>query len=312
MYPLLPFLLLPYTRLELPGWGKLLELTGAYVPVDDPTWRTAPRVTTRGKSHGYLMRLELSDFAQRTTFFLGRYSEIGVQSVLDATLRPGDRFVDIGSNIGMFTLHARSLIGASGKIDCFEPNPECVRMLREHLEINDIQNVTIHACGLAETAGEMRLNLPSSHSGHATFADVAQPLGAIEVRVCIGDDLLMDGRRVDVIKIDVEGFELNVLRGLQRTLQAWNPILITELLEVHLHRAGTCAAAVAELLGGLGYIPYGIGYVRKGRGHELVLLASTEGFCDVVWIHPKDRRSGPLSALVRDPSAISGKIRGRI
>ena len=57
------------------------------------------------------MELELSDWAERYTFFLGRYYEMGVQRVLDAILMPGDRFVDIGANIGMIALHARSLIG---------------------------------------------------------------------------------------------------------------------------------------------------------------------------------------------------------
>jgi tRNA G37 N-methylase Trm5 len=68
---------------------------------------------------------------------------MGVQRVLDAILLPGDRFVDIGANIGMTTLHAHSLIGSTGRIDCFEPNPECIEGLRRHLQINKIKNVAM-------------------------------------------------------------------------------------------------------------------------------------------------------------------------
>jgi hypothetical protein len=70
----------------------------------------------------------------------GRYYELGVTRVLDFLLRPGDKFVDIGANIGMITLHARFLERAKGRIDCFEPNPECVEALQEHLSINGINN----------------------------------------------------------------------------------------------------------------------------------------------------------------------------
>ena len=235
MYPRLPFLVLPYTRAELPGWRIPLALTGGLVSVADTRWQNAPKVTIRGKDHGYLMELELSDWAERYTFFLGRYYEMGVQRVLDAILMPGDRFVDIGANIGMITLHARSLIGSTGRIDCFEPNPECVERLRRHLQINNIENVTIHTCALSDKVGNSNLNLSSEHSGTATLTEVDEVKRTLPVTVCVGDDLLMEGPRINVMKVDVEGYEMKVLKGLARTLEKFRPIIITELIEAHIH-----------------------------------------------------------------------------
>ncbi len=62
MYPKLPFLLIPYVRLELPGWGKLLDLTKVRGYKNDSYWNTAPTKTIKGKWHGYSMQLRLSRF----------------------------------------------------------------------------------------------------------------------------------------------------------------------------------------------------------------------------------------------------------
>jgi FkbM family methyltransferase len=299
MYPRLPFLILPYTRAELPGWRIPLKLTGGLVPIADTRWQNAPRVTIRGKNHGYLMELELSDWAERCTFFLGRYYEMGVQRVLDAILMPGDRFVDIGANIGMITLHAHSLIGSTGRIDCFEPNPECVERLRRHLQINNIRNVAIHTCALSDQVGNLNLNLSSEHSGTATLTEVGEVKRTLPVKVCVGDDLLIEGPRINVMKVDVEGYEMKVLTGLERTLKKSKPIIITELIDSHLDRAGSSVADVTKLLGILGYAPMGIGSARKGVRHRLTLSSSLNACNDAVWIHADDPRSAHLSQFIR-------------
>lgn len=299
MYPLMPFLLLPYARAELPAWGRLLKMTQVICAIDDTRWKEAPAAIIRGKNHGYVMRLELSDWAQRLTYFLGRYYELGVQRVLDLVLAPGDRFVDIGANIGMIMLHARSLVGSTGRIDCFEPNPECVAVLREHLKLNDIDNVTIHGFALSDQPGEMFLSLTSDHSGTGTLARVERAKQSILVSVRVGDDILMDGRPINALKIDVEGFELRVLCGLRHTLEMFKPIVITELIESQSNKVGTSIVEVSSLLKCLGYVPFGIGEVRKGLRHELALFRTTDNSSDAVWVHPTNKRSTALVRYVR-------------
>src|SRR5690242_13564500 len=103
--------LLPYSRLELPGWGKLLRLCGA---MNRTGWEGAPVRTIRGKKHGYLMPLDLSNWSERLTYFLGRHHEIFTSLFLEAAVRPGETFIDVGGNIGMITLHAAALVGPAG------------------------------------------------------------------------------------------------------------------------------------------------------------------------------------------------------
>jgi FkbM family methyltransferase len=296
MHPRLTFLLLPYTRAELPAWGKLMKwmVIGPRGSPAKPEWQTLPAVIVRGKCHGYLMKLDRSDWAQRFTYFLGRYYELGVQRVMDVLLRPGDSFVDIGANIGMITLHARHLVGAAGRIECFEPNPECVEAIREHLRINGIENAIVHPCALSDSNGSLLLKLTSDHTGTATLAEVgSDAVRSMTVDVRIGDEMI--GTVPRLIKIDVEGFELQVLRGLRHTLSKYKPFLLTELSESLFARAGTSVAEVAGFLFDLGYAAFGIGTARKIFRHELVLSplapdGDFSSFTDVLWAPPERRQ----------------------
>ena len=291
MHPRLAFLILPYTRAELPGWSRVMRLVGYGTALGGATpmsaeWKAMPKAIVRGKWHGFDMKLDRSDWAQCSTYFLGRYCELGVQRCLDQLLHEGDTMVDIGANIGMIALHARSLVGKTGRVVCFEPNPECAASIEEHMKMNGIRNVEVRRCALAATPGTLTLNLTSEHSGTATLAPVkGKIVKSIQVPVRIGDDEL---ERVapKVIKIDVEGFELQVLQGLRKTLAKHKPFLITELVDDHLARAGTSADEVHEFLQEFGYSPYGIDTRRSPIRHDVVLrprAAPSPEFSDWLW-----------------------------
>jgi FkbM family methyltransferase len=224
-------LVLPYTRRGPPAWGRLLALAGVESRrLDSSTWTQAPTVTLRGKTHGFLMRLDLSNGAERRTFFIGRHDELHLQRLLAELLRAGDRMLDVGANVGMITLCASRLVGSSGRVESFEPDPDCVRWLEDNPRLNDIRNVVIHRMALAEPPSRMTLRLQTSraarsrHWGTGTLAPVAEPaddviVGAYRVDVARGDDIVGADRRhaVSAIRLDVEGFELNALKGLRET-----------------------------------------------------------------------------------------------
>lgn len=290
MHPRLSVLALPLTRVEVPKWPKLIELVSSDWDAGfKGPWQGRAKVVVRGKRHRQLMNLDLSDWAQRMTFFIGRYYELGVLETLDLLLRPGDRFVDIGANIGMITLHARSLVGEAGRIDCFEPNPDCVAAIHANLALNSIANVVVHPCGLGEHAGPMTLHLTSEHTGTATLADTGgDTVRAFTVAVEVGDEALAEAPRA--IKIDVEGFELQVLRGLRRTLAAYAPFVITEVVESQLARAGASIPELVSLFAEQGYKVYGIDVRRDRFRHHLALkeigsVAEFASFKDVLWAH---------------------------
>ncbi len=291
MYPRLPFILLPYARLELPAWGKLLSVSKVICQINDDRWRDAPTKIIRGKSHKYLMHLDLSNWSQRLTYFVGRYYEFGIEQLLRVVLKPGDRFVDVGANIGMISLLAARLVGENGIVEAVEPNPSCIELLQRSILINRIRNINLYPVGFSDVTSLVNLKFTSEHSGTATMADTSEVIGSVEVKAVVGDDVLANGARpCKLIKIDVEGYEMKVLRGLQNTIRTSSPLLITEFIESQLRRAGSSRKNMLDFLQDLDYSPYYIMMRRSRFGRYSPMLvpfnsvSDVSGSNDVLWI----------------------------
>lgn len=289
-YPRLPFAALPLTRLEVPGWGRLLRALRISVPPGDLTWRDAPTVTMRGKAHGYLMELELHDWAERMTFFLGRYYELPQQLLLERVLRPGDRVVDVGGNIGMWSLLAARRVGLTGLVETFEPNPACQRRIRRSLDINGISWVRLHPFGLSDEPATLALTVVNNHTGVGTFTTVSPGderavSDRVEARVLRGDDALEAGRPIRLIKIDVEGFETRAVRGLRGTIERDRPLVVLEMIDSLLRKAGSSACELFDMMRSLGYSAQSLGTKRRGLRQVLDLRAidAPPGSGDVLW-----------------------------
>jgi FkbM family methyltransferase len=299
MHPRLAFLILPLVRLELPGWGRLLQLFKVSGISNYDLWAEAPTKTMRGKWHSYQMKVDLANWSDRLTYFLGRYYDLEIQLVMQQVLQPGDRFIDIGANIGMITLHGAALVTESGRVDSFEPNPECCQRIQDTLAMNQIQHVHLHPVGLSDQPGTLTLSVITDTSGMGTLAapredDQNLISQRFEVTVQVGDNLILpEPTPVKLIKIDVEGFELNVLRGLEKTLTAWHPIVVTEVVQDWLERAGTNRTQLYQFMQSLGYSPYGLTTRRQFLQHQLLLAPIAEEsvenaeFTDFLWLHPK-------------------------
>lgn len=243
--PRLAFLFRPYIARELPGWGRLFSGLGIH-GVDNASglWRDAPTLTIRGKAHGYRMPLDLRDDVMRAVYFLGRYYDLGVQLAIDAVATPGSTFVDVGANIGMTVLHAASRVGPSGRVIAFEPQPACCERIRSVLALNGIRHVEVINAGLSDTPGQLTLKVVGGGTIMASF--VPDPSTSVReeitAQILVGDRALEGKIGADpVIKIDVEGFELNCLRGLTATIDRCRPVFITEVEPGNLARAGASA-----------------------------------------------------------------------
>jgi len=309
-YPRRAFLALPFTRLELPGWGPLARSLSAIVPAGSGAWRGAPVMHIRGKVHGYRMELHLEDWAERLTYFLGRYYEDHLQRLLAAALAPGDRFVDVGGNIGMITLLGAKAVGPQGEVQTFEPNPDCLERLRAVLALNRIDWVEVLPLGLSDQEEEAVLTVVSRDTGVGTFAPLAaeehEITGRMTLHLVRGDSILLANEKpVRLIKIDVEGFEIRALRGLEQLIARDRPLIVTEVIDRQLRRAGTSATELFALMHTLGYEGQSVDLVRRGWSRELCLLRvrtpeECRGLNDVLWTHPDDASGQALLAAWRD------------
>jgi FkbM family methyltransferase len=163
----------------------------------------------------------------RTDDSLGRVLAISgvwepnVTAAFMRTLTPGDVCVDIGAHIGYYTLLASKLVGASGHVYAFEPSPTSYSALQANLRRNDATNVTAIQAAVGETEGTAELYEGSgTNTGGATTQAVLaerralrDPV-AVDVRPVTAAIPTADLRRLRVVKIDVEGAEVAVLRSL--------------------------------------------------------------------------------------------------
>jgi FkbM family methyltransferase len=183
------------------------------------------------------------------------HPEPGLRDLLLPRLRPGAFFVDVGANIGLYTVAAGYAVGQSGHVLAVEPTPRTAAVLTQNIRLNGLRErgvVTVAQLAAGETRGRARLGTHIEDSGHNSLFPTGDEDEVVEVDVVPLDDLVGEGRPVDVVKIDVEGAELAVLRGMRRVAAA-NPdiVVFAELAQEHLVRAGTSVegllAGAAEL-----------------------------------------------------------------
>lgn len=149
-----------------------------------------------------------------------------------AILRKGDIFLDIGANIGWFTLLATTLIGNTGQVHAFEPRKPTVDYLRRSIALNELDSiVTIHEVGLdlEERDHCLAWERGTPNPGHSALYEGAagDKLETMAIHVTTLDKI--DLPKVDFIKIDVEGAEMNVFLGGAETITAHRPVILSEL-----------------------------------------------------------------------------------
>ena len=201
-------------------------------------------------------------------------------------LRPGDLFGDIGANIGSYTLLASAVAGAQSL--SVEPIPAAAAYLRGNIAINDIQMLAeCHLCAAGRENGTLLVTTHIDSANHVvTAADEGSP--QLEVQVLTLDGLFV-GRVPLLIKLDVEGFELEVLQGAGKLLQS--PALRALIVELNgnCHRYATSEQDIDLYLVSYGFRPYRYEpFQRKLTGLQQVgLTGNTIYVRDPDWIRDR-------------------------
>jgi FkbM family methyltransferase len=183
--------------------------------------------------------------------------EPGLACALQNAIQPGMVIVDVGANIGLYTLIAARLTGYSGKVISFEPSPRIFALLRDNVQVNGFLEsgiIDLRQVALSDSSGVAPFTVYPKDSGHSTLFRGPEGCQQIEVQTDTLDRALSAIPKVDVIKIDAEGAEPFILRGMRETLKR-NPRLrlFIEFAPPHLQNAGVDPSKFLDELAEAGF-----------------------------------------------------------
>ena len=203
-----------------------------------------------------------------------------VTSFLKEHLQEGMTFVDVGANIGFFTLTAATKVGKSGKVIAVECNPRNVELIYMSLHRNELDHVTVYPFAVGDTQKLMSFSWGFSNG----FVDelLKNDEEAFIVQAVTLDSLLKNETRVDVVKMDIEGSEAKAWQGMQETIAKHHPVFLMEFFPALLERVSGVKGD--EFLNSVFASGYSAGVLR--REQEMVTTQSTS---EVIAEWEKDR-----------------------
>jgi FkbM family methyltransferase len=210
---------------NVPVIGNLAHrLSRRFLPADEKVWARVER----GSAEGLWLELNPRTGQQ----YLHGEVEPAIQKILAERLKPGMVFYDLGANIGFFSLLAARLVGASGQVFSFEPDPEIAGRLRRNIARNGFINATVVEAGVWSASGAVNFvaaDLSSPDRGVGKFVPGEGAAAGTPTRCVALDDYIRGAPAPDVIKCDVEGAEIEVFRGAENLLQARHPLILCEM-----------------------------------------------------------------------------------
>jgi FkbM family methyltransferase len=205
---------------------------------------------------GFVMEVDPLEQLGESVLVEGRWGP-HVSEAMAAVLKEGSVFVDVGAHIGYYSLEASKLVGPSGRVIAVEPNPPIVDKLRRNIKLNEFTNVKVYEAACTDKTARLRF-FPSPEERSLWSSLSPKNSGgedAIEVDGMPLDSIAEIEKlpRMDLVKIDVEGAEMQVLRGMEKILTTFRPRLIMELKSDALDNLGASMEEVLSLLRQHGY-----------------------------------------------------------
>ncbi|BAO30559.1 FkbM family methyltransferase [Sulfuritalea hydrogenivorans] len=189
-----------------------------------------------------------------TQFSYGGY-EAEETRLMASVVAAGSTVIDVGANFGWHAIHLSRRVGDSGKVLAFEPIPATYAELTENVALNACNNLKSFSFALGNEARTISMYLPGTDMGAGAASQFLDTGDRVEVSMLRLDDVLdREGvEHVDFIKADIEGGELNFLRGTERLINRCHPVIFVEIVDIHCHRFGYVPQDLIQLLTGHGY-----------------------------------------------------------
>lgn len=200
-----------------------------------------------------------SSSASNVWYFTPRY-DYHEMAFLDRLLRAGDSVLDVGANIGTYSLFCAARVGPVGRVIAWEPHPEAASRLRENLHLNGLESVVeVHESAVSHEAGTVLF-----HSGRDVANGIAvadDPRGpTIGVPAVVLDDVVAENPGLIFAKLDVEGAEVSALRGATKLLRAGTPaVWMVEVIPSQLRWFDVDVDDLYGLMNAAGFEPWHFG-----------------------------------------------------
>lgn len=241
----------------------------------------------RHRQDGLRMELDSRKYIEWTVLFRGCY-EPTLTKWIRSSLFAGATAVDVGANIGCHTLTMAEAVGEKGSVLSFEPNPITCEALARNINLNGFSNVKVYNCALGDAEENAVLHLPRRGSVEATNMGLASlvPIDssddvAVDVRTLDNVFRETDLKSVDLVKIDVQGFECKVLKGLREILSSYSPAVTFEFEDWAWQRSGATIAQARDILEPMGYNLFTVTADSGGRLRAIADSSFSQGHAEL-------------------------------
>lgn len=234
----------------------LIKLSKSFVKLAPPNTHYSANDVRLCVRHGITYNLHLNDYQSWVLYF---FSDQDSSFASLKFIKERDVCVDVGGNIGQTSLMMAKNVGAQGKVISFEPFGQTYDRFKENLSLNPrIKNITLEKIALGEKSAELTMYVENERNsgGNRIVPKGRNVVSEMQkVKVMSLDDYCANAsvNRIDLIKIDVEGFEMKVLRGAERTIKKFKPGLFIEVNDANLKAQGDDLKTMIGFLRANGY-----------------------------------------------------------
>jgi len=245
--------------------SKVLKKIGEYsLKISDHLTYNKPKLVKRGKDRslyylqmGYNLWLNDTGYIDQEILKKGIFEGASTK-VIKSIVKEGDVVLDVGANIGYYTLLFSKLVGKNGKVFAFEPTEHFIGVLNKNVKENNINNVEIQKIGLSNKEQELKIDIgPSSATLHSpeNFDTI---LDNETINLTTMNDFVhrRSLEKIDFIKIDIDGHEPMFFEGAWEALEKFSPIVIFEVSHLHYLSAGVLAWEFYDKVKKKGYLFY--------------------------------------------------------
>ena len=210
-------------KIYIRGFPRILFLLRPFFKSKKKQYRTPD---------GLLMELNIDDYFENN--ILWGFYESKVKQVIQSNLSNGEVFIDIGANIGFFSILGAKLVGESGRVFSYEPNPNCTERINRNIKLNGYENLNVINKAISNITKRQNFFISKQHA-LSTLKENSKLMElekTIEVEITSLDQEIINSgiakESISLIKIDVEGHELFVFEGMQELLGSTKPKIIFE------------------------------------------------------------------------------------